>query len=200
MAAPTALAVDETRRLVQTLGEEGIPTRHLVVNRVIGGGKGGSDAEGALSDDASAAAEDAAVLATIRRGQAAALRRAKDPSSVLSGGGGGSGPTVTQVPFFDAEIGGSVPGLRYMGAVAFQGKYETMDLLEEGGGDTEAAAAATKETWEALVAPDQDDRRFVVVGGKGGVSSFTNRPSGRLLPGHRPVHNLTLLSASFEIE
>ena len=151
MAAPTALAVDETRRLVQTLGEEGIPTRHLVVTR-------------------------------------------------LSGGGGGSGPTVTQVPFFDAEIGGSVPGLRYMGAVAFQGKYETMDLLEEGGGDTEAAAAATKETWEALVAPDQDDRRFVVVGGKGGVSSFTNRPSGRLLPGHRPVHNLTLLSASFEIE
>ena len=35
VAAPTALAVDETKRLVGTLNDEGIPVKHLVVNRVI---------------------------------------------------------------------------------------------------------------------------------------------------------------------
>ena len=45
VAAPTALAVDETKRLIATLKDEAIPVRHLIVNRVIGGGGKNGDGD-----------------------------------------------------------------------------------------------------------------------------------------------------------
>ena len=52
----------------------------------------------------------------MRRGQAAALQRCLAPGGPIARV---PGLAVTQVPLFDADISG-VPGLRYMGAVAFQ--------------------------------------------------------------------------------
>eukprot|EP00613_Pedinella_sp_CCMP2098_P075329 CAMPEP_0171912298 /NCGR_PEP_ID=MMETSP0993-20121228/10973_1 /TAXON_ID=483369 /ORGANISM="non described non described, Strain CCMP2098" /LENGTH=815 /DNA_ID=CAMNT_0012546069 /DNA_START=46 /DNA_END=2493 /DNA_ORIENTATION=+ len=177
VASPTPLAVMETRRLIETLKAEKISVRHLVVNRVLpkaessdGGGDGGGGVD--------AAASDATVLATMRRGQVAALQRATSEASPLgrtrfTTATNGMGVELTQVPLLDADICG-VGGLRYLGAVAFQGRFESVDLLSEagdqeaGGSNHQGSGPSTKEKWEDLLS-ECPGQRFVVVGGKGGV-------------------------------
>lgn len=68
MAAPTPLAVAESRRLIETLNSEAISVRHLVVNKLIDSG---------VSDN---------FMNNLRKGQESAMARLDKPTSGLHHG------------------------------------------------------------------------------------------------------------------
>lgn len=158
-----------------------------------GGGSGGGGSGG--SDGSMVVASDDALIASMRRGQASAVEvLTKSPTLLVSSsppttlseedeaasssGGSGSGIALTQVPLFDADISG-VSGLRYLGAVAFQGRFESVDLLPPTVSSTSGVGSSSSSSrssgggggggvWDDLLT-ECTDQRFVVVGGKGGV-------------------------------
>eukprot|EP00614_Pseudopedinella_elastica_P014875 CAMPEP_0172583242 /NCGR_PEP_ID=MMETSP1068-20121228/2841_1 /TAXON_ID=35684 /ORGANISM="Pseudopedinella elastica, Strain CCMP716" /LENGTH=791 /DNA_ID=CAMNT_0013376951 /DNA_START=116 /DNA_END=2491 /DNA_ORIENTATION=+ len=180
VATPTPLAVLETRRLVDALAEAGIAVKHLVVNRVL--------------DEKADAGKDRALMSSIRKGQADALMQATKPGSPLTQ------LALTQVPLLDYDISG-VAGLRYLGMVAFLGKYERVDLLladgesEATAGSASAADSGSDSTasWERLV-EGEPGQRFVVVGGKGGVGKTSTSAALALACAEWGGHNTVVVS------
>jgi len=100
VTVPTEVAMAETERLLDSLRDQGISTRHVVVNQVV-------DASGGP-----------AYLQRLRKGQDATLAKLLGPAA----GPDWAGVDVTRVAYFDMELRGVYP-LRFFGERAFAGDH-----------------------------------------------------------------------------
>lgn len=140
----TALAVAESRRLIDRLWEEGVWVRHTVVNQIL------PASDNVMVDR---------YLAQVRKGQTQEIAFATEQIADEYG------LSVSIVPRFDAEVRG-VYGLQALGRVAFRQQVRSFygDLFQPEKGEGMAAIEEVTSTKNGV-----DQSRFVFVGGKGGV-------------------------------
>ena len=149
---PTQLAVAESRRLLAALRADGVPCRRVVVNQIV-----------------SAADGDAFVAARVRDQERA--------MSLLDADKGGIAdlPRAT-APMLDLEVRG-LPALRYFGDLVWgAGDFDEVVISGSGGkkggkSDSTPSSSSSSSTSSSssLASSDDDGRRYVMVGGKGGV-------------------------------
>lgn len=149
VTVPTRLGVAESKRLVATLGSQGVGVTDIVVNQCIG------DVD---SEDTEALR---AYYDRRRAGQdrwITSLQEAIDKVSAskeFQSNGSPEPIALTKVPFFDVELVG-IPALAYVGSQTFQDNPHFATLMED----------------------DNDkEPKVVICGGKGGVGKTTTSSS-----------------------
>lgn len=150
VSIPTKLSVNESKRLMKELMNQGIKVSDIVMNQCVVGNDG---------DDSDSDAMDAMVNYYTRRKdnqikwvnelESAVDKVSSSPEYMKNGGGK---IALTKVPFFDVELVGT-PALAYLGSTVYNDdKFQY--LMEE-----------------------SDDSKFVICGGKGGVGKTTTSSS-----------------------
>jgi arsenite/tail-anchored protein-transporting ATPase len=142
---PTVMATAETKRLVDTLWDEGVWVRHVVANQIV-----------RPNDEV----VQNAYLQRLRKGQAHEIAFATDELADEYG------LTVTPVNRFDTEIRG-VYALRALGMSAFapQRRESYAGLFD----DAPPRPASSEMTTGSVAGGGMDSSKFVWVSGKGGV-------------------------------
>lgn len=137
----TMLAVEESKRLIQRLWDEGIWVRHVIMNQILPAGR----------DDTIAK-----YLAQVRKGQAREISFATEQIADQYG------LSITLVPRFDTEVRG-VYGLQALARVGFreQRRASYAPLFDHAASSSSSLANADDD--------GTDTCQFVFVGGKGGV-------------------------------
>jgi len=154
VSVPTTLSVNESKRLMKELDDQGVKVSNIVINQcVIGDGENDSTSE----------SNEAMKNYYERRkaGQGRWINELKSATQDVSGSeeykSNGAGEIhVTEVPFFDVELIGT-PALGYVGQTSFANNPHFDHLLNDSG--------------------DSDDAKFVICGGKGGVGKTTTSSS-----------------------
>ena len=147
VSVPTKLSVNESKRLMRELGEQGVKVSNIVINQCVVG-----------DDHHESAESNAAMTNYYKRRKAGQERWINELKSATQDVGsseeyksnGGGEIHVTEVPFFDVELVGT-PALAYLGQSSF----------------------ANNEKFDYLVNESGDEPRFVICGGKGGVGKTT---------------------------
>jgi len=163
VSVPTTLSVNESKRLMKELTDQGIKVSNVVVNQCVAG-RDDSD-----SDDDSQSINDAMVNYYTRRkaGQSKWISELQSSVDDVSQSpeyrdNGGGNIHLTQVPFFDVELVGT-PALAYLGQSVFANNEKFSYLMDEE---------------EQKQANDEDlGAKFIICGGKGGVGKTTTSSS-----------------------
>jgi len=166
---PTKLSVNESKRLMVELRNQGVKVANLVVNQCV-------VEEEAENKDAEEV-NDAMINYYERRksGQNKWIENLQDAIEEVSSSSqykdnGGGQIQLTQSPFFDVELVGT-PALAYLGQTVF----------------------GTNENFEYLMKDSDDDAKFIICGGKGGVGKTTTSSSLAVTMAANG-HNVALIS------
>ena len=152
VSVPTKLSVNESKRLIKELGDQEVKVSNIIINQCVVG-----------SNDSDDAAESNEAMKNYyerrKAGQSRWIDELKSATADVSSSeeyksnGSGDGDIhVTEVPFFDVELIG-VPALAYVGQTSFANDPNFDYLMNESSADDEA--------------------KFVICGGKGGVGKTT---------------------------
>jgi len=159
---PTTMAVRESRRLLDSLDEADIATKHIVVNRI-------------LSPQL-----DVSYLNSIQEAQQECLERLQNLES--------KGIEITKVPYFDREVYG-IDGLAHMGTVAFSQGNSNWEDITQGlpqSSSSSSSSSSSELSIEAKLAKmemdierqsDDYEPKFTIMGGKGGVGKTSSSAS-----------------------
>ncbi len=152
VSVPTKLSVNESKRLMAELGDQGVKVSNVVINQCVVGddGNDGADSKEAMKN----------YYERRKAGQARWIKELKlatdDVGSSNEYRSNGDGKIqVTEVPFFDVELVGT-PALAYLGQSTFRENPNFSYLLEES---------------------EEESPKFVICGGKGGVGKTTTSSS-----------------------
>lgn len=150
VSVPTKLSVNESKRLMKELYDQGVKVSNIVINQCVVGSNGADDGSEAMKK----------YYERRRAGQKRWINELKSATNEISlreeyrSNGAGS-IQVTEVPFFDVELVGT-PALAYLG----QSSY------------------ANNPNFEYLMNDDTgSEPKFVICGGKGGVGKTTTSSS-----------------------
>jgi arsenite-transporting ATPase len=149
VTVPTKLSVNESKRLLKELNDQGINVSDIVVNQcVVGNSAQANNDNGESSMEAMMnyySRRKANQMKWIDELQSTVGNVSSSPEYIKNGGGE---IVLTQVPFFDVELVGT-PALAYLGSSVFNTE-NFQYLMEESSGDSE-----------------NGDAKFVICGGKG---------------------------------
>jgi arsenite-transporting ATPase len=143
---PTKLAVEESKRLVTELTNQGIAVNDIVVNQCVGDVNENSANDGLTN-----------YYQRRRDGQTLWINKIKDAAADVSlsneyqSNGDSSPITVTEIPFFDVELVG-VPAMGYVGYQSLVNNPNFGHLMMESGNNSQRGGP-----------------KVVICGGKGGV-------------------------------
>jgi len=151
VTVPTVLSVNESRRLMLELRDQGINVSNVVVNQCVVTKDEGDDGTAMADYYARRKAGQTRWIENLE----SAVRDVSESEEYRDNGGGSI--QLTRSPFFDVELVGT-PALAYLGQSVYGNDPEYAYLMEEGDGDA-------------------DNARFVVCGGKGGVGKTTTSSS-----------------------
>jgi len=151
VSVPTTLSVNESKRLMKELGDQDVKVSNVIVNQCVVG-----------SDDSLDAGESNEAMKNYyerrKAGQSRWVGELKSATADISSSdeyksnGSGGEIQVTEVPFYDVELIGA-PALAYVGQTSFANNPNFKYLMDESEADDEA--------------------KFVICGGKGGVGKTT---------------------------
>lgn len=150
VSVPTKLSVNESKRLMKELYDQGVKVSNIVINQCVVGSNGADDGSEAMKK----------YYERRRAGQKRWINELKSATNEISSSeeyrsNGAGSIQVTEVPFFDVELVGT-PALAYLG----QSSY------------------ANNPNFEYLMNDDTgSEPKFVICGGKGGVGKTTTSSS-----------------------
>jgi len=163
VTVPTILAVNESKRLMVELKEQGINVSNVVVNQCVVSSSSGDE-------DGSEESREAMANYYKRRkaGQTKWIDNLQDAISDVSRtdeyrDNGGGTIELTQSPFFDVELVGT-PALAYLGQSVYATNPSYQYLMEDNDNDNNNDSKSK-------------EARFVICGGKGGVGKTTTSSS-----------------------
>ena len=168
VSIPTILSVRESQRLMDELDDQGVCVSDLVVNQCVGGGGVDNEGESAGSELSEAMKRyyDRRVAGQQRwiselKNACADVSNSEEYKSNTGGNSDDiSGITVKEIPFYDIELVGA-PALGYLGTQTF------------GGGDFERLVGFDEND----NAPESNNPKIIICGGKGGVGKTTTSSS-----------------------
>ena len=184
---PTQLAVSESRRLLAALRADGVPCKRIVVNQIVSAKDGDAFVSARVRDQ-----ERALALLDADMGGIAQLPRAT-------------------APMLDLEVRG-LPALRYFGDLVWgQGDFD--EVLISGRSDSPSSppsssppsssppSSSTSPSASSLTSSNDDGRRYVMLGGKGGVGKtslsaslaarYASQGKATLVVSTDPAHSLS---------
>jgi len=152
VSVPTTLSVNESKRLMKELDDQGVKVSNIVINQCVIG-----DGENESTSESNEAMKN--YYERRKAGQGRWIDELKSATQDVSGSeeykSNGAGEIhVTEVPFFDVELIGT-PALGYVGQTSFANNPHFDHLLNDSG----------------------DEAKFVICGGKGGVGKTTTSSS-----------------------
>ncbi len=192
VSVPTKLSVNESKRLMAELIDQGIRVSDVVVNQCVVGSDGdngdnSNDGDNSIDGDNNNDNEnDGAVVANEamlnyytrrKNNQMKWVKQLQETVDDVSSSpeyqeNGGGDITLTQVPFFDVELVGT-PALNYLGSSVFTSNDKFQYLLEDDGGASVSAVASGNNNEN----DNNKGAKFVICGGKGGVGKTTTSSS-----------------------